>query len=83
MGLKCVSTSRIDVLLKPFPLYTIVSRNEILSSGFSAVRLFKLTFIIITNQEAKSVFVVIMKCVICSPPVSGREKREMSPMNLF
>ena len=39
VGLKCVPTSRINMLLKLSPLYTIVSRNVTLSSEISAVNL--------------------------------------------
>ena len=37
VGLKCVPSSRIDVLLNRFPLYTIVSRDVTLFSEISAV----------------------------------------------
>ena len=47
MGLRCVGTSRIDILLNYSPLYTIVSRNEILSLEISPVNLFKFSFIIL------------------------------------
>ena len=61
VGLKCVLTSRIDVLLNLFPLYTIVSRNVTSFSEISAVNL----------TVAGWSFACSMKCVICSFPVPG------------
>ena len=71
VGLKCVPTSRINMLLKLSPLYTIVSRNVTLSSEISAVNLI----------VAWWLFACSMKCVISSLPVSQREK--MLPIYLF
>ena len=61
VGLKCVLTPRIDVLLNLFPLYTIVSRNVTSFSEISAVNL----------TVAGWLFACSMKCVICSFPVPG------------
>ena len=71
VGLKCVPTSRINMLLKLSPLYTIVSRNVTLSSEISAVNLI----------VAWWLFACSMKCVISSLQISQREK--MLPIYLF
>ena len=54
VGLKCVRTSRIDVLLNRLPLYTIVFRNVTFSSEISALNLI----------VAWWLFACSMKCVI-------------------
>ena len=64
VGLKCVPMTRINMLLKLSPLYTIVSRNVTLSSEISAVNLI----------VAWWLFACSMKCVISSLPVSQRAK---------
>ena len=71
VGLKCVPTSRINMLLKLSPLYTIVSRNVTLSSEISAVNLI----------VAWWLFACSMKSVISSLQISQREK--MLPIYLF
>ena len=67
VALKCVLTSRIDVLLNLFPLYTIVSRNVTSFSELSAVNL----------TVAWWSFTCSMKCVICSFPVPGGTSRKI------
>ena len=78
VGLKCVLTSRIDVLLNLFPLYTIVSRNVTSFSEISSVNL--------------TVAWWLFACFICSFPVPGGTSRKigwgcaayfLKPLNYF